>query len=69
MKVAFFSAKAYDRRFFDAALAANPYDIELTYLEAKLTAETAILAEDHEVVCVFVNDELNHKVLKRLEDV
>jgi D-lactate dehydrogenase len=66
MKVAFFSAKAYDRRFFDAALAANPYDIELTYLEAKLTAETAILAEDHEVVCVFVNDELNHKVLKRL---
>lgn len=66
MKVAFFSAKSYDRRFFDAALAANRYDIELTYFETKLTDQTAMLAEGCPVVCAFVNDELNRETLEHL---
>jgi len=66
MQVAFFSAKPYDRRFFDEALAVGPYDIELIYLETKLTAQTAGLAAGCPVVCAFVNDELDRDTLQRL---
>ena len=39
MRVAVFSTKPYDRRFFDARY--RPYGHELHYLEPRLTAETA----------------------------
>ena len=39
---------------------------ELTYLEPRLTAETARLAEGFPAVCVFVNDQLDRATLERL---
>jgi D-lactate dehydrogenase len=66
MKVAFFSTKSYDRRFFDRTLVASHYDIELTYFETKLTAQTASLAEGYPVVCSFVNDDLSGDTLQIL---
>ncbi len=66
MKVAFFSAKSYDRRFFDQALAASHYEIDLIYFETQLNAQTASLATGCKVVCAFVNDELNRDTLQIL---
>jgi D-lactate dehydrogenase len=61
MRIAFYSAKPYDRAFFDAANAGHGH--ELVYLEPRLTASTAPLAAGHEAVCAFVNDELDAGIL------
>lgn len=66
MKVAFFSAKSYERPFFEAADPAGRHPI--TYFEARLTPETASLARGHAGVCAFVNDSLNAEVLARLAE-
>lgn len=63
MKVGFFSAKPYERQFFDRA---NQGRHELKYLEPRLTPETALLAADQDAVCVFVNDCVNREVLEQL---
>ena len=62
MKTIVFSTKPYDRQFLDAAVAKFPH--ELTHIEARLTPATAALAEGHEAVCAFVNDQLDRKVLE-----
>lgn len=64
MKIAFFSAKPYDRRFFEAANGEHRH--EIVFLEARLTPATASLATGHTVVCAFVNDILNAEVLELL---
>jgi D-lactate dehydrogenase len=64
MRVAVFSTKPYDRRFLDRANVKSGHD--LSYLEARLTAETTFGAGGAQAVCAFVNDELNADVLKRL---
>jgi D-lactate dehydrogenase len=64
MHVAFFSTKPYDRRFFTAANTAHRHAI--TFLEPRLTPETARLAHGHDAVCAFVNDQLPAAVLETL---
>ncbi|MDX1691138.1 MAG: 2-hydroxyacid dehydrogenase [Acidimicrobiia bacterium] len=54
MRIAFFSTKPYDRRFFDALNESHGH--EIAYFEAHLAAETAPLAEGFPAVCPFVND-------------
>ena len=66
MNIAFFSTKAYDRRFFTAANAAAQHAI--TFLEPRLTVATAPLARGHEAVCAFVNDQLSRAVLTQLKN-
>ena len=66
MQVAFYSTKRYDRQFFDQALEQSSSPVTLTYLEPKLTEQTACLAEGYPVVCAFVNDDLNRSVLECL---
>lgn len=61
MDVAVFSTKPYDRQFMDPAAAAGHH--RLTYHEARLTPETAVLARGAKAVCVFVNDQVNEAVL------
>jgi D-lactate dehydrogenase len=56
MKVAVFSCKPYDWKFFDAANAGRH---ELRYLNRRLTVETAALAKGSSAVCLFANDEAN----------
>lgn len=53
MKIALFSTKSYDRRFFDAA---NSGRHELRYLEPRLTSASAPLAKGADAVCLFAND-------------
>lgn len=64
MKVAVFSAKAYDRRFLKAANAAHSH--ALTFFEPRLNGETVSLASGFAAVCAFVNDRLDKDVLGAL---
>jgi D-lactate dehydrogenase len=61
MKVAVFSAKAYDEQFLTMANEAHHH--ELVFLRARLTAETVPLAHGFPVVCAFINDHLNELTL------
>ncbi|MAS35038.1 MAG: hydroxyacid dehydrogenase [Anaerolineaceae bacterium] len=64
MKIVMFSAKPYERKFFDAANA--DYHHDMTYLEPRLTPQTAPLAEGYPAVCIFVNDQANAEVIEQL---
>jgi len=61
VRVAFFSAHAFDRQFFDDANAGVGHHLE--YLETRLTPATAALAAGYPAVCAFVNDCLDGRVL------
>ena len=61
MNVAVFSTRSYDRKFLEVANAA--YGHAMTFLEPRLTLETAPLAREFEAVCAFVNDRLDAEVL------
>ncbi len=63
-KIAFFDAKEYDKTSFDLANASGEF--EVTYYETKLTEDTVNLADGYDVVCVFVNDTVNSKVIDGL---
>lgn len=67
-RLAMFSAKPYDRRSFDAAVAdlSDGRTVEIHYHEARLNPWTAGYAMDAEVVCAFVNDDLSADVLEIL---
>lgn len=66
MKVAVFSTKPYDQVSFEQANAAYGHDF--TFLEARLNPRTVSLSgeAEAEAVCVFINDEVNRKVLEKL---
>ncbi len=64
MRVAVFSAKAYDRQFLDAANADFGHAID--YFDTRLDAVTARLALGYPAVCVFVNDRLDAAALAAL---
>ncbi|MDA3959155.1 MAG: 2-hydroxyacid dehydrogenase, partial [Planctomycetota bacterium] len=64
MRVLVTSTKPYDRRFLEAAAAGSDHQLDFT--EAALRPETAILARDHDAVCVFVNDHCDAPVLNQL---
>lgn len=66
MKVAVFSTKGYDREFLDAANLYLGGGHELVYLETRLNRQSAVLAQGHQAICAFVNDELDDDVLAAL---
>lgn len=64
IKIAFFDAKDYDKNSF---IKANEnIDYEIDYFDTRLTKDTVRLAEGHDVVCVFVNDDVNKDVIDAL---
>lgn len=67
MDVAVFSSKRYDEQ--SLAHAASDHDtLDFTFLEPRLTTETAPLAHNHQAVCAFVNDDLSESVLEVLSE-
>ena len=64
MKLILFDAKQYDKDYFD--LYAKDYNVNITYVDEKLTPETAHMANGYEGVCVFVNDIVNKEVIDKL---
>lgn len=65
MRIAVFSAKPYDRTFITRANAGERHS--LSFLEARLTIDTAPLANGFDAVCAFVNDCLDAAVLEQLQ--
>ncbi|WP_047305632.1 2-hydroxyacid dehydrogenase [Pseudomonas fluorescens] len=64
MRTILFNSQNYDRESF---LGANlPAGIELQFQAARLSLDTVALAERHEVVCAFINDDLSAPVLEQL---
>ena len=64
MKIAVFDAHRYDRNALERAN--TTYGHELTFLEPRLTAETAAMAVGFPAVCSFVNDRIDRQALERL---
>jgi D-lactate dehydrogenase len=65
MKIALFSARKYDREFFDAANASLNAPHEFVYFDVGLSEETAAIVrgQSFEAVCAFVNDSLDQATL------
>eukprot|EP00727_Mastigamoeba_balamuthi_P013254 m51a1_g8551 putative d-lactate dehydrogenase (355) ;mRNA; f:102791-103855 len=75
-RIALFSAKPYDRRNFDRAVAAaaaasteRPVSFSIDYLDVGLKPSTALLAAGADAVCVFVNDDVGAATLRALHSV
>ncbi len=66
MVISVFSAKPYDRSFFEEAN--KNFGFTLNFLETHLTAVTVSLAQGSEAVCLFVNDRCDAEILRRLHD-
>ena len=65
IRIAFFDAKDYDKESFVKANVNDEFDI--TYYDARLSTDTCKLAEGCDVVCVFVNDDINPEVIDKLQ--
>lgn len=64
MRVILFSSQTYDRdSFLGEPL---PTGLELQFQPARLNLDTVALAEHHDVVCAFINDDLSAPVLEQL---
>lgn len=64
MKISMFSTKSYDEASFHQAN--KSYGYECHFYNFQLDLKTASIAEDSQVVCAFVNDDLSRSVLEKL---
>ncbi len=64
IRVAFYDTKPYDIPSFEKYGA--QHDVAFKFLETRLDANTASLAEGCDAVCIFVNDDANAEVLDKL---
>lgn len=64
MKIAFFGAHGFERKYFDEYNNKKGHEIE--YIEAHLREATTGLAAGADAVCVFVNDTVNAAVIESL---
>jgi len=64
MRTAVLSTKSYDRQFL--APAAQAAGHALTFLEPRLSPETAVLAREFPAICSFVNDHLTAEIVELL---
>lgn len=65
MRLAVFSTKPYDRRFFEAA---NDGRHDLSFFEMPLGPDAVPLADDADAVCAFVNDDLGADTIAGLAE-
>jgi D-lactate dehydrogenase len=66
MKILVYSTKAYDRKFLEAANGNAGHEFQ--FVEEHLNERTVAHAEGYDGICVFVNDQVDRKVLKRLSE-
>ena len=69
MDVTVFSTHSYDRRFLEAANEAAGSPHRFAWIEARLTPETARLAQGSAAACLFVNDSADRASLALLAEV
>ena len=68
MKVLFYDTKKYDRDSFEEIAGEFP-DIEVDYLEADLSVQTAKLAYGYDAICAFVSSDVGTAVVEGLAKV
>lgn len=66
MKIALYSTKSYDRKYFE--LANKQFNYELEFFDFPLSERTAKMAEGCDAVCIFVNDDASHNALVKLAE-
>lgn len=66
VKIAFYNTKQYDQEYFDRANLNSEHHIN--YFSTHLNLESTSLISDEKVVCAFINDNLNAKVLQKLKN-
>jgi D-lactate dehydrogenase len=66
MKIQFFSAKPYDKQFFEQYNSETGFELE--FLETGLRPGTTSVVERGAAVCVFVNDQVNAEVIHALAE-
>ncbi|MBS1638834.1 MAG: 2-hydroxyacid dehydrogenase [Bacteroidetes bacterium] len=64
MKITFFSAQPYDKKFFNECN--KTFGFDLQFLEVQLNEQTVNVIEQTNAVCVFVNDKVNATVIETL---
>lgn len=64
VKVAFFDAKSYDRESF--ASMNKDFGFDIHFYKDRLSLSTASLAKGKDVVCIFVNEECDARVIDEL---
>lgn len=68
MKILFFGTKPYDVKYFDECRKQAKYQtLEIQYIEADLSPDTAVLANGYEAVCAFVNMDLGSSTIRILQ--
>ena len=65
MKITFYSTQPYDKEFFNRYN--DSFGFELEFLETQLNEQTVGLVTASDVLCVFVNDVVNYKVIEVLK--
>ncbi|KAF8814424.1 hypothetical protein BYT27DRAFT_7179476 [Phlegmacium glaucopus] len=65
MKIAVFGTQKYDIESLNGANSENG-GLEFTFLDTLLDKSTAVLAAEHDAVCIFVNDICDEAVLQKL---
>ena len=63
--IAFFDTKSYDRESF---LKYSGDELNIRFFENKLNEDTVSMAACCDAVCVFVNDNINRRVIEKLEN-
>ncbi len=64
IKVAFYDTKPYDRVWFDKMKDMFPdYPLDIMYFEMKLNEKSASTTAGYDVVCAFVNDDIDASVI------
>ena len=65
-RVIFFDIKDYDKEFFKKY--SKDYDFEMTFLQVRLSEETAHLTKGYDVVCAFTNDDINKETIDLISE-
>lgn len=66
MKIAFFSTRDYDLKWFEKENETYKFDIK--FFRPRLTEDTVSLAKGYDAVCAFVNAEISEYVLKSMSE-
>ena len=65
-RVIFFDIEDYDKKFFKKY--GKDYDFEMTFLQVRLSEETAHLTKGYDVVCAFTNDDINKETIDLISE-
>lgn len=68
MKIGFFDTHKFERRVFEEENAKLQQPHEISFVEARLTPETALLGRGSPAICAFVNDVVSREVVQTLSD-